>query len=98
MAQTKPCRDCGESIEWEMQGGKWIPLDPISRQRHRCQLDQTCEGCGVVFKGAPWMKVCSDCYRNGGKPKDAPAQDEPETPTRAREPLRDMGDDDAPPF
>lgn len=101
MAQSrKACRDCGEPIGFiqDAQKTRWIPVDPGTENRHVCQIDQVCESCEKTFKGASWMKVCSECYRSGGKaPGEAPA---PPSPSRTPEPLQDdmSFDDDKPPF
>lgn len=82
MARTN-CRDCQAPIDWaEKEGGGWYPIEPRSGKPHRCELPQKCEQCQKEFKGAPWMKVCSDCYRAGSNgdanPKPAPAARQPE--------------------
>ncbi len=90
------CRDCQAPIEWQEKNGRWIPLDPITLQRHRCEVDRT-RHCGKTFKGAPWMESCPKCYRS--RPK-AQNRDQP-APEPAHEPeaLRPGGyDDDVPPF
>ena len=98
MAKTSNCRDCGEEIAFEKnKNDRWAPVDPISRQPHRCEIERVCCDCQKTFKGASWMKVCGDCYRGGGssKPDPAPAPSAPR-PTEDLHPDRD--DDDAPPF
>ena len=54
------CKDCHKPIKWTSRNGRWIPLEPRTDDRHRCQIDRTCEGpgCGKGFQGAPWMKLC----------------------------------------
>jgi len=93
---TKACRDCGEAIEWEQNGGKWIPLDPASHERHQCKIDQRCETCQKIFQGANWMTTCPSCYRSG-RNASQPAPEAPR-PSHTPEPLREGLDDDAPPF
>ncbi len=87
------CRDCDAPIEWiETDTGKWIPVNPgRGKKRHVCQLDQLCEVCEKMFKGANWMTVCSDCYRNRPKPDSRPR---PEPPPR--ETLKPTNDNDDP--
>lgn len=88
------CRDCGAPIKWGMKNGGWIPEDPATGSRHRCQSDRTCEGpgCGKSFKGASWMKLCPDCYRNQGGGRERPQ--EPARSSRPKERLEeDVGDD-----
>lgn len=100
MGETTNCRSCGEEIAFEKnKNDRWAPVHPMSRAPHRCQTERVCESCEKTFKGADWMKVCGDCYRNGGKAPeptpDAPRRSEP------TEPLQDdmrFPDDDAPPF
>jgi len=95
MGRTAECRDCGELIEFiEGRNGKWIPARPGTEERHRCQLDQTCEGCQKTFKGANWMKVCPDCYRSGGR--SSRSSPEPASPPRTREDVKGGGSDDVP--
>ncbi len=67
-----PCRDCGESIDFEQAGNKWLIFNADTRERHRCQLDQTCTNCHKLFKGANWMTECPTCYRAGQTPKADP--------------------------
>lgn len=64
MSRTNACRDCGESIQFEKQHGKWVPLDPATHQRHRCKLNQHCGTCGGTFQGSPWMKKCPQCFQD----------------------------------
>jgi len=85
------CKDCDAPIEWVERGTKWVPLDPGTKKRHVCDLDQYCEVCEKIFKGANWMSVCPECYRNRPKPDSQP---KPEPP--ARETLNDTGEDDDP--
>lgn len=90
----KECRDCNKPIEWLEEGGRWKPVEPGTTTRHRCDLDQLCEVCEKMFKGAPWMKVCPECYRNRprpGNPSPAPARS-----TRAKEKLNQVGEGDDP--
>lgn len=95
MPRVSECRDCDATITFIERNGRWIPVDPGSEKRHRCQLDQVCQACDKTFKGAPWMKTCPDCYRSGrtSRPPQAP-------PKPAREPERlregDDVDDDVP--
>ncbi len=91
------CKDCQAPIKWRQDGGRWIPLDPATEERHRCQIERTCEGpgCGKAFKGAPWMKLCPECYRNQGGGRERPQ--EPARSSRPKEPLQEVGDDE-PPF
>jgi len=100
MAKTTNCRSCGEEIAFEKnKNDRWAPVHPESRQPHRCEKERICESCEKTFKGASWMKVCGDCYRNGGKAPD-PAPDAPRS-SEPTEPLQDdmrFPDDDAPPF
>ncbi len=100
MAQSrKGCKDCGEPIGFiQGENGRWIPVDPGTEKRHVCQLSQTCESCEKTFQGAPWMKVCQDCYRSGGRAPERPGA-APRSP-RTPEPLDGgpLDDDDAPPF
>lgn len=95
--RTEPtCKDCGQSIKWVNTNGRWIPMTPGGDERHRCQLDLTCEapGCGKAFKGAPWMKVCPACYKRDSGKADNSSPDETSA-ARRRESLReDIGDDD----
>lgn len=62
------CKDCHKPIKWTSRDGRWIPEDPRTGDRHRCKIDRTCEGhgCGKVFQGAPWMKLCPACYKTQG--------------------------------
>ena len=90
---SKDCRDCGAPIQFIERNGRWIPVQPGSERRHRCQLDQECEACRKTFKGAPWMKTCPDCYKTGRRSR--PSQ-EPASPPRERERLKDAPDDDVP--
>jgi hypothetical protein len=99
MGRLTDCKDCDAPITFiEGRNGKWIPVDPGTENRHRCQLDQNCQSCGKPFKGANWMKTCPDCYRTGRTVSDrnqaAPA------PARKAEALTeaDHVDDDIPPF
>ena len=99
MGKTSTCRDCGEEIAFEKnKNDRWAPVDPMSRQPHRCQTERTCESCEKTFKGASWMKVCGDCYRNGGKAPERPGAAPRDS--RPSEPLQGdlVDDDDAPPF
>lgn len=95
---SKPCRDCGEEIEFFQAGDRWIPVIPGTEDRHRCKLDVRCESCQKIFQGAPWMRVCSECYRSGGNSPERPP--DPASKPRKREPLQDdmRFDDDLPPF
>ncbi len=90
----RECRDCGEEIEWSNDTGRWLPMDPATRERHRCQIDQRCESCSDIFQGAPWMKQCPKCYKAGRAiGHNTPA--EPARSPRTRELLtEDPGDDD----
>ncbi len=90
----RECRDCDAPIQF-IQGrdGRWIPVDPGTETRHRCQLDQTCEACEKPFKGAPWMKTCPSCYKSG---RSSRSSQEPASPPRERERLKDAPDDDVP--
>ena len=91
---SKDCRDCGAPIQFiEGRNGRWIPVTPGTEDRHRCELDQTCDACGNVFKGAPWMKTCPDCYKGG---RSSRSSQEPARPPREREPLKGDQDDDVP--
>jgi hypothetical protein len=91
------CKDCQAPIEWQEENGRWTPLDPRTQQRHRCQIDQTCETCEKTFKGANWMTTCPSCYRSGRSAQNRD-QAEPE-PAHEPEALRPGGyDDDVPPF
>ena len=101
MAQArKRCKDCDEPIGFvkDPQNGRWIPVNPGTEERHRCDLPQTCGTCSKEFRGAPWMDKCPSCFRSGarggGSPPAAPS------PSRPSEPLQgDLVDDpDAPPF
>ena len=93
---SRECRDCGAPIQFiEGRNGKWIPAEPGTEDRHRCQLDQTCEACGKPFKGANWMSVCQSCYKAQGR--NDPGPSERPSPPRTKEPLKDDLDDD-PPF
>jgi hypothetical protein len=90
----RECRDCDAPIEFiERQGRGWIPVEPGTERRHRCQLDQTCENCQKPFKGAPWMKTCPDCYRGGANPRSSQTA---ASPPRERERLKPDRDDDVP--
>lgn len=90
------CKDCGAAIKWRQDGGRWIPEDPTTGSRHRCEIERTCEGpgCGKAFKGAPWMSLCPSCYRGQGGGRNRPQ--EPASPPRAKEKLGEVGDDDVP--
>jgi hypothetical protein len=99
MSKTTNCRSCGEEIAFEKnKNDRWAPVDPMSRQRHVCQIERVCEDCQKTFKGADWMKVCGDCYRGRGSSPGSPP--EPASEPRKTEPLQDdmRFDDDAPPF
>ncbi len=93
---TATCKDCNKPIKWGMDGGRWIPEDPRTGQRHRCQLDRTCNGpgCGKKFKGARWMDLCPDCYRTQGSGRNR--RQEPARPAREAERLEEDFDDDIP--
>lgn len=91
---ARECRDCDQPIQFIEKNGRWIPVEPGTERRHRCQLDQECEACRKTFKGAPWMKTCPDCYRSGRTASSA--SQEPATPPRERERLKDDQDDDVP--
>lgn len=91
---ARECRDCDAPIQFiEGRNGKWIPVDPGTETRHRCQLDQTCEACDKSFKGAPWMKTCPDCYKSG---RTSRSSHEPARPPRKKERLEGDPDDDVP--
>ncbi len=93
---TAECKDCHKPIKWTSRNGRWIPLEPRSDERHRCQIERTCEGpgCGKAFKGAPWMDLCPECYRNqGGGRKRV---QEPARPSQPKERLEEDFDDDIP--
>jgi hypothetical protein len=79
-----------------MKNGGWIPEDPATGSRHRCQSDRTCEGpgCGKAFKGASWMKLCPECYRNQGGGRSRPQ--EPARSSRPKERLEEDEGDDVP--
>lgn len=100
MAQSrKACKDCGEPIGFiKNDQDRWIPVDPGSERRHVCKLSQTCESCEKTFQGAPWMKVCQECYRSGGNTPERPGA--APSASRPPEPLQGdlVDDDDAPPF
>ncbi len=92
--RARECRDCDAPIEFiEGRSGKWIPVTPGTDRRHRCQLDQECEACRKTFKGAPWMKTCPECYKGG---RNSRSSQEPASPPRERERLKDAPDDDVP--
>ena len=94
MAKTSKCRDCGEEIAFKKnKNDRWAPVDPMSGQPHRCEIDRVCEDCQKTFKGASWMKVCGDCYRDGGSTKPDPAPE-----SRPTEPLQEDFDDGTDPF
>lgn len=76
------CKHCGKPIKFVNFEGKWKPTDPETGERHRCEIDQKCGVCGVTFKGAPWMKECSLCYR-GELRKGRAYRKEPEEPAPA---------------
>jgi hypothetical protein len=90
------CRDCHKPIKWGMTDGRWIPEDPATGARHRCQIERTCEGpgCGKAFKGASWMKLCPDCYRGQGGGRNR--VQEPARRSQPKEPLQEDYDDDIP--
>ena len=91
----RECRDCDAPIEFiEGRNGKWIPVTPGTEERHRCQLDQTCENCQKAFKGAPWMRTCPECYRAGGGGRSG--RSEPARAPRTKERLEPEGEDDVP--
>jgi hypothetical protein len=91
---SKNCRDCGAPIQFiEGRNGRWIPVTPGTEDRHRCELDQTCENCEKTFKGAPWMKTCPDCYKGGRSSRSSPG---PASPPRTKERLDPGGEDDVP--
>lgn len=96
------CKDCGAPLDWEQAGGRWIPNDPTTGQRHRCEIDVRCESCQEIFQGAPWMKQCPKCYRAGGNTGGRASNSPPAapSPSRPKEPLQDdmRFDDDKPPF
>ena len=101
MAQSrKACKDCGKPIGFiqDDQTGRWIPVDPGTEERHRCDLPQVCGTCSKEFRGAPWMDKCPDCFRSGRSSPNRPQ--EPARSPRTPEPLRGgpVDDDDAPPF
>ncbi len=56
------CKDCNAPIKFVNMRGKWVPTDPETGARHRCDLDQTCSDCGGTFKGSPWMTQCRPCW------------------------------------
>ena len=90
----RECRDCGAPIQFiEGRNGRWIPVTPGTEDRHRCELDQTCETCQATFKGAPWMKTCPNCYKGGRSSRSA---QEPARAPRAKEKLDPGGEDDVP--
>lgn len=64
MGKTPECKHCGQPIKFVHANGRWKPTDPQTGQRHKCEADRTCEQCGVEFRGAPWMKLCSLCWDN----------------------------------
>lgn len=98
MTKSPTCKHCEAPISFEKRDGRWVPLDPGTNRRHVCKLDLICDECGAEFQGAPWMKLCRDCFninhpnRRGFKP---PAQHD--QPKREPEPLR-YDDDDQPEF
>ncbi len=92
---SRECRDCGEAIEWKEAGGRWIPIDPTTQERHRCQIDQRCESCSDVFPGAPWMKQCPKFYK-AGRPIGHNTDAEPARSSRSREVLTEDPSDDDP--
>lgn len=101
MAQTrKRCKDCDAPIGFiqDDQNGRWIPVDPETEVRHRCDLPQTCGTCSKEFRGAPWMDKCPECFRSGRSSPDRPPA--APRPSRPPEPLQGdlVDDDDAPPF
>ena len=89
---ARECRDCDAPIQFIERNGRWIPVEPGTERRHRCQLDQVCL-CGAKFKGAPWMKDCPKCYKGGGSSGSSQAA---ASPPRERERLKDDQDDDIP--
>lgn len=93
------CKHCGKPIKFVNIGGKWKPTDQATGELHRCELDQRCESCGVTFKGPPWMKECSLCYRGELRKGRAWSRDET-APGGARKPERlgEVSDDDDTPF
>lgn len=92
------CKHCAKPIKFVNIEGRWKPTDPETGDRHRCDLDQTCKGCGETFKGSPWMDECPQCYR-GGLRKDRVFRGRQTEAEPAREPERvneDSHDDEIP--
>ena len=90
---ARECRDCDAPIQFIERNGRWIPVEPGTETRHRCQLDQECEACRKTFKGAPWMKTCPECYKGRRSARTSQAA---ASPPRERERLKDGQDDDVP--
>ncbi len=93
------CKHCGQPIKFIHIEGRWKPTDPGSGDPHRCELPQKCEACGVTFKGPPWMKECSLCYRGELRKDRVFRGRQPEgEPAREPERLKGDADDDEIPF
>lgn len=90
----RECRDCGAPIQFiQGRNGRWIPVEPGTEDRHRCQIERTCESCEATFKGAPWMKLCPDCYKTG---RSSRSPSDEARPPRAKERLKPGDEDDVP--
>jgi hypothetical protein len=85
------CRDCGARIQFIEREGRWIPVEPGTEDRHRCEIDVVCQSCGETFRGGSWMKQCPKCYKGGRS-----ASQEPASEPRAKEKLEPVSDDDVP--
>ena len=94
------CRNCSAEIKFEKIGGKWVPMDPGTLERHRCQLDQNCQDCGKTFQGAPWMTQCRDCWDQANLDKNRVNRGREKAPAPAQdvEPLNEDWDDSQAPF
>jgi len=89
------CRDCQAPIEFiQGRNDRWIPVEPGTENRHRCKLERTCENCESKFEGAPWMKLCPDCYKGGRSSRSSSGG---ARPPRTKEEL-DPGGEDGVPF